>query len=131
MAERQTDRYKPLLCAVVEVALEPAPLGVARGDDPGTRGLHLLELAAQLDSQPHDLDRQPGRLHRLHQQPWLLVVHRLVKHQTQWSAGAGHRRVQLPVTRAVARRAPVCVDVDLALRQPEAQLQAGISRGPR
>ena len=37
-----------LLGAVVEVALDPVPFGVGRGDDPGTRGAQLLGLPAQL-----------------------------------------------------------------------------------
>jgi hypothetical protein len=62
VAERQSDRYEPRLGAVVEVALEPAALLVAGRDDPGTRCLDLVELAAQLDAQARDLDREPGGL---------------------------------------------------------------------
>jgi hypothetical protein len=81
MAKRQPDRHQPLLRAVVEIALDPAALRIAGRDDPRARGLDLLELPAQLDPQPHDLDREPGRLHRILQQPRTLLVHRPVEHE--------------------------------------------------
>ena len=68
VAERQPDRDQPLLRAVVEVALEPAALLVAGGDDARARRLDLGQLAAHLHPQPGDLDRQPGGLdHALEQ----------------------------------------------------------------
>ena len=74
VAQRQSDRDEPLLGAVVEVALDPAALLVAGRDDPRARGLDLLELAAQLDVQAGDLDREPGGLHHLLEQPRTLRV---------------------------------------------------------
>ena len=41
-------RHQPLLGAVVEVALDPAPLRVAGLDDPRPRGAQLLDLGPQL-----------------------------------------------------------------------------------
>ena len=40
-AQVQRERHEPLLCAVVQVALDPAPLGVGRGDDARARVLEL------------------------------------------------------------------------------------------
>ena len=68
VAQREPDRDQPLLRAVVQVALDPPALGVAGGDDPRPRRLDLGELAAQLDAQPRDLDRQAAGLDQLGQQ---------------------------------------------------------------
>jgi hypothetical protein len=61
--ERQGDG--PLLGAVVEVALDPASLGVRRLDDPRPRGPHVPELRANLRSEALVLDGQAdGGAHR-------------------------------------------------------------------
>ena len=66
--ERQPDPEQPLLGAVVEVALEPPPLGVPRLDDARARGAHLGQLGAQLRLQARVLERQARRRRdRLHQ----------------------------------------------------------------
>ena len=52
-------REQPLLGAVVEVALEPAPLGVARLDDPRARHAQIVELGQHLGLQPFVLEREP------------------------------------------------------------------------
>ena len=57
--ERQPD--EPLLRAVVEVALEPPALGVARLDDAGARSAQMLELRARFGLEALVLDREPGR----------------------------------------------------------------------
>ena len=63
---------EPLLGAVVEVALEALPLGVARLDDPRSRRAQLLETCPHLGLQPLVLEREPrGRGHLLDE---LLVV---------------------------------------------------------
>src|SRR5204862_6904904 len=41
-AEAEQDRRQPLLCAVVEVALDPPPLGVGDLHEPRPRRLQLL-----------------------------------------------------------------------------------------
>ena len=56
----EADGDELLLGAVVEVALEPAPLVEGGGDDAGPRALDLGELPAHLHPQAGDLDRQPG-----------------------------------------------------------------------
>ena len=68
VAQLESDRDQPLLCAVVQVALDPPALRIARGDDPRARGLDLGELAAQLHVQAGDLDREPARIHQHAQQ---------------------------------------------------------------
>ena len=52
-------REQPLLGAVVEVALEPAPLGVAGLDDPRARRAQIMELGQHLGLQPFVLEREP------------------------------------------------------------------------
>ena len=56
--EREVDQ--PLLGAVVEVALDPAALGVAELHDPGPGGADLLELGPDLGLEALVLDRQAG-----------------------------------------------------------------------
>ena len=43
-AEVVRDGQQPLLCAVMEISLEPAPLGVTDLDDPGAGRAQILEL---------------------------------------------------------------------------------------
>ena len=50
---------EPLLRPVVEVALEPAPRGVAGLDDAVARGAEVLELAEHLGLQALVLEREP------------------------------------------------------------------------
>ena len=47
-AEQEGQRHEPRLRAVVQVALQPPPLGVAGLDDPRARGAQLLQAGAQL-----------------------------------------------------------------------------------
>src|SRR5207244_6984739 len=54
--ERQRERDQALLGAVVQVALEPAPLGITGLDDARTRRLELDEAVAQLRLEPLELD---------------------------------------------------------------------------
>src|SRR4029453_419699 len=56
--ERQI--HQPLLGAVVQVALDPAALGVAELDDAGPGGADLLELGPDLGLEALVLDRQAG-----------------------------------------------------------------------
>ena len=57
----QRERDQPLLRAVVEIALEPPALGVARLHDPGARALQLFQPRPQLDLQPPVLERDRCR----------------------------------------------------------------------
>ena len=47
-AERERECHEPLLCSVVEIALDTAPLGIGCGDDPAARGSYLRELRTNL-----------------------------------------------------------------------------------
>ena len=62
-AQVHGERHQPLLGAVVEVALDPAPLGVAGVDDAGARGAQLLDLGAQLGLQPLVLQGERAARH--------------------------------------------------------------------
>ena len=66
--ERHRDRDEPLLGAVVEVALDPPPLGVGRLDQPRARRLQLDQPGAQLGLQALVLEREArGRADRPHE----------------------------------------------------------------
>ena len=60
-ADRQRERDEPLLRAVVQVAFQPAALGVAGLHDPGAGGADLVELDLDLGLQPGVLQGQAGR----------------------------------------------------------------------
>src|SRR5262249_32884703 len=58
--QRKAAREQPLLCAVVEVAFEPASFIVAGGENARTRRAYLGQLCAQLCLQAYVLEAQPG-----------------------------------------------------------------------
>ena len=58
----QRDADQSLLRAVVQVALQAAPLRGARGHDPLPRGTQLLHAGRRLHAQPLVLRAQPGVL---------------------------------------------------------------------
>ena len=60
-SELERQRNEPLLGAVVEVALDPAPLLVGGGDDPCARLLDHLELSPHLRVQPRVDKGEPSR----------------------------------------------------------------------
>jgi hypothetical protein len=60
--EPQPDPEQPLLGAVVEVALEPTPLGVIGGDDARPRSADLGKLRAKLSLETRVLEREAPRL---------------------------------------------------------------------
>ena len=65
--QRERERHEALLGTVVEVSLEPAALGVARGDEPGARAGELLPRVGSRDRKPDQLGElresilRPGR----------------------------------------------------------------------
>ena len=90
--EREGERDEPLLSAVVEVALDPPPLGVGRGDDPGARRPHLGELRAHLGRQTLVLEHEPGRrANGLHERR-LVEQRRIVNERGDLLASRGHQR---------------------------------------
>ena len=62
-----------MLRAVVQVALEPAALGVARLDGARTRGAKLLELRARLRLQALVVEREAGGGADLLEQPGIVA----------------------------------------------------------
>ena len=129
VAQGEADRDEPLLRAVVDVALEPAALLVAGGDDAGARRLDLGQLAAHLDAQARDLDRQPGRADRAVERVGPLGQRRIVDDGREREAAAAHRRPH-PAGRIGAREHPARrVDLDVAL-EAEAQLERRDRRAP-
>ena len=126
VAQREADRDQPLLGPVVQVALEPPPLLIAGGHDPRARGLDLVELAAQLDAEPCDLDREAGRLDDLLEQSRPPLVDGAVEHHPEREPRARDRRSHATVLRLVAGGPATRIDVELALGQEEAQLEPGV-----
>ncbi len=97
VAQREPDRDESLLGAIVKVALDPAALGVAGGDDPGPRSLDLGQLAADLDAQSGDLDRQPAGLDNPGQEVALLRDRWVEEHDAERLAAALDRDSLPPV----------------------------------
>ena len=58
--QREREHHQPLLGAVVEIALEPAALGIAGLDGTGARRAQLLQAGSSLRLQPLVVERQPG-----------------------------------------------------------------------
>ena len=96
-AQHDAERDEPLLRAVVQVALDPPPLGVPGLGDPRARGLDLGELQPQLDAQPRELDRDRGRVDHRAQQVGPLGELRVVQE---------HRRARGRRARSTARARP-------------------------
>ena len=88
--ELQRDRDEPLLGTVVQVALQPPPLGVAGGDDPLARGLQLGELHMGLRMQVLVLDRDRRRRAGGLDQLRVLVERRVVDQGCDAAAVALH-----------------------------------------
>ena len=59
-AQLERERDQPLLCAVVQVALQPLALALAGLDDPRARPAQLLEPRPQLGVEAGVLERDPG-----------------------------------------------------------------------
>ena len=90
--QRQAQRDQPLLGAVVQVALEPAPLGVAGLDDPRPGGPDLLQLRLHLGLQPGMLQRHAGRGRRELDQLRLVLKPRVVDQDGVAVRGQRHDR---------------------------------------
>jgi hypothetical protein len=122
-AQLERQRHEPLLGPIVQVALDPATLLVAGGDDPAPRLLHLVELRANVCLQPGVVQRKPrGGARRLDQAGVQL--------------GVVHDRgdVVEPGDRAAVRgqvgRSTGFVDVDAPHRQPVGNLQRVVVERP-
>ncbi len=129
--ERQPDPEQPLLRAVVEVALEAAPLCVSCLDDPCARGAHLLELGAQLCLQTRVLEREArGGADRLDELgssrsagSWTRAARRVPSCSSSVTARPG--------SASGSNACPVRVDVALVLGQPEGELEGRVAERAR
>ena len=121
------DAEQALLCAVVEVALEPAALLVAGLHDPRARLPQLGELRAQLGLKPLVLEREPrSRAGRLEQRR-LVEQHRVVDDRGEVVAHEVTARSRPRRERDVSA---VLVDPDAPLGQPQRQLEGRVADAP-
>ena len=90
-AERDGKGHEALLRSVVEVAFDPAPLGVGSGDDPAARRAHLCELSTHLGRQPLVLEHEPGGGPDRFHQGRLVEQGRIVNERGDLHAAGGHR----------------------------------------
>ena len=118
-AEHQGCGDKLLLGSVVDVALQPTPLGVAGRNDPLPGLLSRLQLELERGSQPQVLQQQRGAgPHRLQQ--FGLLQQRLIVHERTQSHVTAIQSCHYPRpgNRTEAVKAPLGVDVFLALVRP-------------
>ncbi len=84
-AQLQRQRDQPLLCAVVQIALQPLPLLLARFDHPRARALQLLQMRLLLGLQARVLERDPGRRADRGEQLGLIVQIPVVEQRREMS----------------------------------------------
>ena len=102
--QRERERDESLLGAVVQVALEPAPLSVAGGDDPHAGGAQVGELREQLGVQALVIEREAGARGDLVDQSRVIEQARPVGQQRDLDAVAHERCGRVARRRAAARR---------------------------
>ena len=125
--EREPDPEQALLGAVVEVALEPPPLGVSGLDDAGAGGAHLGELGAELRLQARVLEREArGGADRL-EELGLVQERRVVDERGDASAVMLEHGDRTSFARGHVERAPARIDVALVRGQPESELERRIA----
>ena len=125
----QRERDEPLLGAVVQVALEPAALGVAGRDDALARRLHLGEPGLRLRQQTLVLERdRRGRAHRL-DHLGIVVQRRVVDDRRHLATVVLDRRAR-PVRRDRRHQhAPSArVGVSARVRQPVGQHERRVAQ---
>ena len=129
--QRHRDRDQPLLGAVVQVALDPAALGVGGVDQPRARRLELDQPGPQLGLQALVLQRQARRgAHRAHELG-VVLEHRIVHQRGDRLAVAfDERRAAAAVVLGQPDRGAVAVDVAALGREPEGQLERGVAQRP-
>jgi hypothetical protein len=126
VAELEAERDEALLRSVVEVALEAAALLVGRGDDPGPRLLDLSQLAADLDPEPGDLDREPRVQDHRVEQARRLEQRGVVEDGRELQLTAPDGRSAGWSRRQLGHQASRRVGVNLVVGQPEEELQARV-----
>ena len=128
-AQVERERDEPRLRAVVEVALEPAALGVAGLDDPRARRAQLDDVGAQLGVEALVLEqergRRAGRAHRL----GVLGQRAVVDDRGDVTAVALDLRDLWLAPRPPSGAGGV--DVALLLGQPEREVERGVAERVR
>ena len=123
--ELQGEGHQPLLGAVVQVALDPAPLGVARGDDALAGRLQLGQPGLRLRVQLPVLQRDRGRRADGLDQLGVVVEGAVVDQRRDLLAVALHDRHR-PVLAGLGQRDGRAVGVDVgAVRARVGDAQAG------
>ena len=120
------ERHQPLLCPVVQVALEPPALLVPGLDDARSRLLDLRELDAHLDSQARDLDREARGGENAAEQVGAVEQRGRMQEDGDLLAAVLDLRHGAPVGARVADDARGAAGIGLARREPVEQLGAGI-----
>jgi hypothetical protein len=124
-AARQADRHREarerLLRAVVEVPLEPPPLGVRRTHDRGARGAQPIELGALLGLEALMVDRQPGRAAQFLDQPRIVQEAWPMNHDGDHFAVLHERRLAAVACRGL--RPPPAGRVDPAVFERVGELE--------
>ena len=120
--------HQPLLRAVVQVAADPAPLGVGGGDDPRARGRDLVRLQALGEvAEDHDGAAPVRRLHRrggvADGQQAAVAAHEPVELDAHRLAGRARRQQRALVLRE--RRSVGAPRVDRRVARPPEQLGLG------
>ena len=127
-AQVERERDEPLLGAVVDVPLDPAPLLVPRGDDAPARLLHLHELRAHLRVQARVLEREPSRRRGGLEELRLVVERAVVDDHRDPLAAVRDLRDRPRRTRLGELDRRACrVDVPVPLGKPEEELEARVA----
>jgi hypothetical protein len=124
-AQHDAERDQPLLRAVVQVALDPAALGVAGLGDPRARGLDLGKLQPQLHAQPRELHRRRRRGDHRTQQVGPVAQRRVVQEQAELAVVAADHGPRAIVIGQRVEHVTEAVRVGAGRGQPEHDL------GPR
>ena len=130
--QRHRDRDQALLCPVVQVALDPPPLGVGRLDEPRPRRLQLDQARPELGLQALILQRQArGGAHGPHELG-VVLQHRIVQQRRdRLSVALDEGRTASAVLVWELDRDAVAVDVTLLGREPERQLERRVAERSR
>ncbi len=131
-AQREREPDQTLLGAVVEVAFQPAALGVARFDDASTRGAEILELRAHFGLETLVLEREARRGRNLLDELRIVEEAGPVEKHCDGSAVAEKGRRGAPLRSGEIDRAPARVRVAaLAHRVRDLELRIGKRPGER
>ena len=125
------EQEQTLLSAVVQVALEPAALGVAGVHDARTGGAELLELRSHLGLELLVLDGNAGRGQDLLQESRLLEQANVVHERRNWGIPAQERSDRSARAGGQLDRVAGSVHVRVRLRPPVRQLECRIADGLR